>query len=112
MQTIKDKLSSSLSLKQYIIYIPHNGTLFCVLQIHAGVNHLGHFLLVNLLRSHGNPRVVVVSSGLSGSGIQNYVIYLQTHFIRVFGLRFVLRYLLNELFKCNKDKTLELADNN
>ena len=48
-----------------------NGTSFCVLQIHAGVNHLGHFLLVNLLRSHGNPRVVVVSSGLSGSGIEN-----------------------------------------
>lgn len=37
-------------------------------EIHAGVNHLGHFLLVNLLRDHGNPRIVVVSSGLSGSG--------------------------------------------
>jgi len=37
-------------------------------ELHAGVNHLGHFLFVNLLRDHGNPRIVVVSSGLSGSG--------------------------------------------
>merc|ERR1712029_582189 len=37
-------------------------------ELHAAVNHLGHFLLVNLLRDHGNPRIVLVSSGLARFG--------------------------------------------
>lgn len=37
------------------------------LEIHTGVNHLGHFLLTNLLIGQLN-RVVVVSSGLMMSG--------------------------------------------
>ena len=42
-------------------------------EIHFGVNHLGHFLLVELLtdflRKAGKSRVVVVSSGLMNSGV-------------------------------------------
>ena len=37
-------------------------------EIHYGVNHLGHFLLFNLLKDSGLTRVVVVSSGLMHSG--------------------------------------------